>query len=232
MRGFIFTIGLVVAARVLSAQPEPAHNPVLGVVTGSKPFSIGSVEEKPETGPIVVVDGDKVYSPASAPLMFRLTGENRAVLAGNSVTRVRPLREQNEDGAYFYLNKGAIQYDARKEPLAICARDRLYVPSRPGSGQVVIGENNKVEVILTTGTMVRSGSDVCGEKAAPLWLSGGTGGAGGTATATATATGLPVVTGAPLRVAIGVGVAMAAGVVGATSFAQAPAPQSQTAPSP
>ncbi len=255
---------LMVAGASSAKDPAPAHNPVRGVVTSARTFSIGLVDEKPEAGPMLVVDGDQIKS-GTSPVMFRLTGENRVALGSDSVTRIQSIDVQKtaeaaNDGAYFYLSKGSIDYDAKREPLAICARDRLYVPSTPGSGAVVI-RNNKVEVVLTTGTMVRSGSDPCSANATPLLLLNGVGttavgaagaaggaagavgaagsaagaaGAAGAATATATATAAAAGIGAaiPTAATVGIAAASAAGAVATAIATQSPPPQSPISPGP
>lgn len=201
------TVMLLAALCCSTASPQGSGNPQLGVVTSGSPFNIGSVEEKPETGPIVVAGGDQVYAEKN-PVLFRLSGENRAILADDSATRVRPLQD---NGAYFYLRKGAIQYDARKEPLAICANERLYVPSIPGSGQVII-QGKDVRVILTSGSLIRSGIDECSDKGAAYLNNGGIG-ANATATATAAPAGLPggsATVGTAAAAGVGVGVLLGA----------------------
>lgn len=198
----IHSLAAAICACLLAAPcalPAAKHNPVRGVVTSTRPFLIGSVEERPEAGPIIVVDGDQI-SAESTPVMIRLTGDNRAILGNDSVARIETIlvstgvnsgaesaEKYPNDGAYFYLTKGGIQYDARKEPLAICARERLYVPSIPGSGTVVI-QNDKVQVTLATGTMLRSGTEPCG-KAAPLLLTNGFGSGALASSAAGTAAG-------------------------------------------
>jgi len=215
------TMTLLAALCCPIARPQGLGNPQLGVVTSGSPFNIGSVEEKPETGPIVVVGGDQVYSEKN-PVLFRLSGDNRAILADDSAARVRPLQD---NGAYFYLRKGAIQYDARKEPLAICAHDRLYVPSVPGSGQVII-QGKDVQVILTSGSLVRSGIDECSDKGAAYLNNGGVGG-----NATATATAAPAGVSGGSAVAGGVvAAATAVGVSLAAIAALAPSPASNITP--
>jgi hypothetical protein len=248
MRRFRFTLVLL-AALPAAVGPLCAQNPVLGVVTGTRTFSIGSVDQKPESGAIAVVNGDDV-STASSPVTFRLTGENRAVMGENSKVRIRPYQPDKDKpaGAYFYQTKGSLQYEARREPLAICAGDRLYVPSVPGSGVVTILPNRKVQVTLATGTMERSGSETCNSKAAPAWLvtglPGGAVAAGTTASATAaaaaTATATATATAASAGVAAGISTAATIGVVTATTTgivagvatSQAPDPQSQITPGP
>src|SRR3569833_2918019 len=111
---------------------------VLGVAEAGKPFLVGSVETKPEAGPVPVVDGGQVRSLGNA-VSFRLDGENRAVLAGDSTVG---LRRYGTGGVYFYLTKGSIRFAARKQPLAICAQDRLYVPLIGASGEVA-NENSQ-----------------------------------------------------------------------------------------
>ncbi len=220
----------------LSAQQPAGQNPVLGVVTSAHDFLIGSVDEKPEAGPVSVVSGD-VISSASSPVVFRLTGENRVIMAENSKARIQPYKPDKDkpEGAFFYQTKGSLQYDARREPLAICAADGLYVPTVPGSGVVAILPDNKVQVTLTTGKMERSGTEACGS-AGPLLLptqaavAAPTGAATATATATAAAAG---VSGAAVTTAaaIGIATATAAGVVaGVVTASQAPPSQSPTTP--
>jgi hypothetical protein len=234
MRRLCFSLVFLFPATLpLWAQPDAGSGPVLAVVSSSHPFSIGRVEAKPEAGPIPVVEGDQVSS-SSAPVMFRLNGENRLVLGGNSRALIRAIRA---DGHYFYLSSGSLEFDARKEPLAICARDHLYVPSIPGSGEIVI-RDNKVDVRLTSGQMVRSGSDTCNSKAAPLFPANGIeaaapagtpAGGAGTATATAAAAGG---TALPVTAAISIATASALGIATGEIASQSPASSSPTLPNP
>ena len=228
-----------VLAMGIAGRAEAAGSPVLGVVTSTRPFSIGPVEEKPETGPMIVVEGDEIRA-QSAPVAFRMTGENRAILGNDSMTDIRPIPPQRnpatENGEFFYLRKGSLQYDARKEPLAICARDRLYVPSIPGSGEVVIVDN-KPQVKLITGTMVRSGEDVCNTKGAAYLLSNIPGApvalaANPVGTAIATAGSAGIQAGIPAAVTIGVSTATAGAVIGTTVLSQPPSSASPTTPAP
>ncbi len=232
-----------IAFFILALAANAATNPVLGVVTSTRTYSIGPVDAKPEAGPMIVVDGDKIAAD-TAVVMFRLTGQNRAILGTKSEATVRPIppqRDAPEVGQFFYLSKGSIQYDALKEPLAICARDRLYLPSIPGSGEVVI-VNDKPQVRLITGTMVRSGSDVCNNKGAAWLLSNGAGSPGtvtGTAGAagigspgavTATAAGAGIQAGVPVAVSIGVSTGTVAGMIGTAALSQSPPSASPTLP--
>jgi hypothetical protein len=170
------------------------------------------VETKPEAGPVPIVDGDRVQSLGDA-VSFRLEGENRAVLPGNSTAG---LRRYGTDGVYFYLTKGSLQFEARKRPLAICAHDRLYVPSIPASGEVAIGDDG-VQVKLTAGIMVRSGSESCGDKVVPAVLLTGAAGAGSAAAGSAAAGPAAAVT--ATATAAGVGAASTGAAVGAVAIA-------------
>ncbi len=196
----------IAALLAVSCAAAPA-NRVLGVAEAGKPFLVGSVETKPEAGPVPVVDGDRVQSLGNA-VSFRLEGGNRAVLSGNSAAG---LRRYGTDGVYFYLTKGSIRFEARKQPLAICALDRLYVPSIAASGEVAI-EDNQAQVRMTGGAMARSGSDVCAEKTLPaLLLSGAAGAGAASAAGAATATATAAAAGAASSAAAVGGVAVAAG---------------------
>jgi len=210
----------------VSCSSATAANRVLGLAEAGKPFLVGSVETKPEAGPVPVVDGDQVRSLVD-PVSFRLEGGNRSVLAENSTAG---LRRYGVDGVYFYVTKGSIRFEARKQPLAICAQDRLYVPSIPASGEVAI-ENGRAQVRMTGGTMVRSGTDGCGDKEAPaVSLSGASGAGGGSAATTATATaasaGAASTTAAVGAVAIAAGTAAGLvstiAVVASTPLAESP----------
>jgi hypothetical protein len=158
-RGSQITALLAVSCAALAGAPA---NRVLGVAEVGRPFLVGSVETKPEAGPVPVVDGDRVQSLGNA-VSFRLEGENRAILPENSTAS---LRRYGTDGVYFYLAKGSIRFEARIQPLAICAQDRLYVPSIPASGEVSM-EGGRAEVRMIAGTMVRSGTEACGGKVPP-----------------------------------------------------------------
>lgn len=228
----VLLTALTACAWTLAAAQAPPRNPVLGVASAPKPFSIGSVETKPEAGPVVVVEGDQISASATA-VTFRLNGENRAVLSGNSTVQIRGYQD---GGIYFYLGKGSIQFDVRRLPLAICARDRLYLPSVPASGEVVIAADG-VQVKLTAGSMVRSGTEGCEPRGVPVSLSGSgtaTGGgttAAGTATATATATAAGVGTATVATVTgIAVAAATAAGVATTIAVSQPPSSESPITP--
>ena len=227
---YLSLVVLVASGWLLTARPVTGPNPVLAVVSSTYPFAIGRVETKPEAGPVPVVDGDQISS-AGAPVMFRLDGENRVVLGGSSQARIRSI---GTDGRYFYLSKGSLHFEARKEPLAICALDRLYVPAIPGSGEIVI-VGGKADVRLTSGRMIRSGTDACDSKAPPLMLSnlllsnGMGSGAAATATATATAAGAGIT--APAIASVAVATATTAGVAGEVA-SQIPQSSSPILPSP
>ena len=222
-------IAALLAVSCAAAAPAPA-NRILGVAEAGKPFLVGSVQTKPEAGPVPVVDGDRVQSLGEA-VSFRLEGENRAVLPENSTVGVR---RYGVDGVYLYLTKGSVRFDARKQPLAICVRDRLYVPSIPASGEVSM-EDGSAQVRMTAGTMILSGKDACSEKAAPAAVlsgasgaAGGAGSAAGTATATATAAGAGVATSSATVGAIAIAAGAATGaastiaVVSSTPPAESP----------
>lgn len=146
-------------------------------------------------------------------MLFRLSGPNRVVLGGSSHARIRPI---HDSGRYFYLSKGSLQFDAMKEPLAICAVGRLYVPVVPSSGEVVILDNKRVEVHMTSGVMVRNGQDACNAKGAPAFLLQG-----------------PVGATAGLAGAVGAaGAAVAAGAAGAAATPPAPPQASISIPLP
>ena len=239
MRGRAFIS--VLAAASLCAD----SGPILGVANAPKPFSIGTVHTKPEAGPVSQVEGDEV-APGHSTVTFRLNGDDRAILAGNSKAKIRGYKD---GGSYFYLSKGSIQFDARKLPLAICARDRLYVPSIPASGEVAI-RDNKVQVRMTAGSMIRSGVEACDAKAVPLLVTGaGTGAAaaggvaatagaaasagaaataGAAVTATATAAGIGAATATVGAVAVAAGAV--AGVTAAVVAAEGPASESPITP--
>jgi hypothetical protein len=152
---------LAVSCAALAGAPAPA-NRILGVAEAGKPFLVGSVETKPEAGPVPVVDGDRVQALGNA-VSFRLDGQNRAVLPANSTVG---LRRYGADGVNFYLTEGSIRFEARKQPLAICALNRLYVPSIAAAGEVAI-EDSRVQVRMTTGVMLQMGTAACGGKFAP-----------------------------------------------------------------
>src|SRR3569833_1420864 len=159
--GGMYRRSQIAALLAVSCAAAPASS-ILGVAEAEKPFLVGSVETKPEAGPVPVVDGDQVRSLGNA-VSFRLEGDDRAVLAGDSTVG---LRRYGTGGVYFYLTKGSVRFAAVKQPLAICAQDRLYVPAIPASGEVSM-ENGRAQVRMTTGTMLRPGTAACGGKEAP-----------------------------------------------------------------
>lgn len=194
---------LGLASAALIAAPI-VDNQVLGIVSSRASFALSRIDTRPEAGPLPIVDGDEVAA-GVAPVLFRLTGPNRVVLGGNSHAQIRPI---HDSGRYFYLSKGSIQFDAMKEPLAICAIGHLYVPTVPASGEVVILDNKRVEVHMTSGVMERNGKDACNAKAPPAFLLqgavGATAGVAGAAGAAGAATA-----------AAGAGAGAAAGAAGA-----------------
>jgi len=210
-------IAALLAVSCASAAPA---NSVLGVAEAGKPFQVGSVETKPEAGPSPVVDGDRVRSLRDS-VSFRLEGENRAILGVNSTAGVR---RYGLDGVYFYLTNGSIRFEARKQPLAICAQDRLYVPSIPASGEVLI-ENGRAQARMTAGTMVRSGADACGEEApSPMRLAETPGWTTATATAAAAGatTSATTVTSAAIAAGATAGLASTIAVAATTPASESP----------
>lgn len=210
----IAIFGLASAAMI--AAPV-GSSPVLGLVSSRASFALSRVETRPEAGPLPVVDGDEITA-GLAPVLFRLSGPNRVVLGGSSHAQIRPIRDS---GRYFYLSKGSIQFDAMKEPIAICAVGKLYVPTVPASGEVVILDNKRVEVHMTSGVMERNGQDACNAKGAPAFLlqgavgaTAGVAGAVGAAGAGAAGAAGAGAAGAAAAGAAGAGVA-GAGVAGA-----------------
>lgn len=213
---------LGLASAALIAAPG-ANNQVLGIVSSRASFALSRVDTRPEAGPLPIVDGDEVAA-GVAPVLFRLTGPNRVVLGGNSHAQIRPI---HDSGRYFYLSKGSIQFDAMKEPLAICAIGHLYVPAVPASGEVVILDNKRVEVHMTSGMMERNGRDACNAKAPPAFLLqgavgatvAGAAGAAGAATAAAGAGAAGAGAAAGAAGVAAAGGAVAGGVAGITTVA-------------
>ncbi len=216
---FVMFRGLLTFVVVLAAGGRAVAGPVLAVANSAVPFAVGGVEARPEGGAVPLADGDQISAAASAPVLLRLDGGNRIVLAADSSARLKGLAQK---GSYFYLAKGSLRYEARQHPVAICAGGKLYIPSAPGSGEIVVADG-RARVNLTSGRMLRGGVDACGPSAVPVLLAGGVAAVAGTAAA-GTAAGVSVAgvaTAAAAAAGAGIAIPAVTGVSGTSAAAAA-----------